>query len=120
MLVGRLWAGCPATFSPSICTSPSLGSTSPWGDKQTAEKNASAARQVAAGEARHDLRQLLEGGTPGQEGVECRVGEQLEQRIYGWGQEVESNAIEVHVHFLRKKFVPGLIVTVRGKGYQLA
>ncbi len=45
--------------------------------------------------------------------------EQLEQRIYGWGQEVESNAVEVHVHHLRKKLGAGLIQTVRGVGYVL-
>ncbi|MEQ1685443.1 MAG: response regulator transcription factor [Burkholderiaceae bacterium] len=44
---------------------------------------------------------------------------QLENALYGWGDEVESNAIEVYIHFLRRKFSPGLVVTVRGKGYQL-
>lgn len=44
---------------------------------------------------------------------------QLEDVLYGWGDEVESNAIEVYIHFLRRKFAPGLIVTVRGKGYQI-
>jgi DNA-binding response OmpR family regulator len=42
---------------------------------------------------------------------------QLEQRIYGWGEEVESNAVEVHVHALRKKLGAGLIRTLRGAGY---
>ena len=46
--------------------------------------------------------------------------EQLEQRIYGWGQEVESNAIEVHIHHLRRKLKAELIQTVRGVGYALA
>ena len=41
----------------------------------------------------------------------------LEERIYPWGEEVESNAIEVHVHRLRTKFFPELIRTVRGVGY---
>jgi DNA-binding response OmpR family regulator len=45
---------------------------------------------------------------------------QLEEALYGWGEEVESNAVEVYVHFLRRKFSPGLIHTVRGVGYQLA
>lgn len=46
--------------------------------------------------------------------------EQLEQHIYGWGQEVESNAVEVHVHHLRRKLKPELIQTVRGIGYAIA
>jgi DNA-binding response OmpR family regulator len=45
--------------------------------------------------------------------------EQLEQHLYGWGQEVESNAVEVHVHHLRRKLGTGLIQTVRGVGYLL-
>lgn len=43
--------------------------------------------------------------------------EQLETRLYAWGEEVASNAIEVHVHHLRRKFAPELIRTVRGVGY---
>ena len=43
--------------------------------------------------------------------------EQLEQTLYGWGEEVESNAIEVHVHHLRKKLGNDLIRTLRGVGY---
>ena len=46
--------------------------------------------------------------------------EQLEQQLYSWGQEVESNAVEVHVHHLRRKLGSGLIQTVRGVGYMLA
>ena len=42
---------------------------------------------------------------------------QLEERLYAWGREVESNAIEVHVHHLRAKLYPELIRTVRGVGY---
>jgi two-component system response regulator QseB len=42
---------------------------------------------------------------------------QLEQRIYGWGEEVESNAVEVHVHSLRKKLGAAVIRTLRGAGY---
>lgn len=45
--------------------------------------------------------------------------EQLEQHLYSWGQEVDSNAIEVHVHHLRRKLGAGLIQTVRGVGYLL-
>jgi len=43
--------------------------------------------------------------------------EALEARLYSWGEGVESNAIEVHVHHLRRKLTPGLIKTVRGVGY---
>jgi two-component system OmpR family response regulator/two-component system response regulator QseB len=42
---------------------------------------------------------------------------QLEQRLYPWGEEVESNAIEVHIHHLRRKLAPTLIQTIRGVGY---
>jgi len=45
--------------------------------------------------------------------------EQLEQHLYSWGQEVESNAVEVHIHNLRRKLGAGLIQTVRGVGYIL-
>ncbi len=45
--------------------------------------------------------------------------EQLEERLYPWGEEVESNAVEVHVHHLRRKLAPSLIRTVRGVGYVL-
>jgi two-component system OmpR family response regulator/two-component system response regulator QseB len=45
--------------------------------------------------------------------------EQLEERLYAWGEEVESNAVEVHVHHLRRKLAPELIRTVRGVGYLL-
>jgi DNA-binding response OmpR family regulator len=44
---------------------------------------------------------------------------QLEEALYGWGEEIGSNAVEVYVHFLRRKFGSGLILTVRGAGYQL-
>lgn len=44
----------------------------------------------------------------------------LEERLYGWQEGVESNAVEVHVHRLRAKLGPGYIETVRGAGYRLA
>lgn len=43
--------------------------------------------------------------------------DKLQQVLYGWGEEIESNALEVHVHHLRKKLFPELIRTVRGVGY---
>lgn len=43
--------------------------------------------------------------------------ERLEQAVYGWDEDVESNALEVHVHHLRKKLGSQLIRTVRGVGY---
>lgn len=43
--------------------------------------------------------------------------EQLERAIYDWGQDVASNAVEVHIHHLRKKFNTDLIRTIRGVGY---
>jgi len=42
---------------------------------------------------------------------------QLEDRLYGWGEELESNAISVYVHQLRRKLGDGFIHTVRGVGY---
>ena len=43
--------------------------------------------------------------------------EQLEQHLYSWGQEVDSNAVEVHIHHLRRKLGSDTIRTVRGVGY---
>jgi two-component system OmpR family response regulator/two-component system response regulator QseB len=45
--------------------------------------------------------------------------EQLEQQLYSWGYEVESNTIEVHIHHLRRKLNNELIQTVRGVGYTM-
>ena len=45
---------------------------------------------------------------------------QLEERLYGWGDEVESNAVEVHVHNLRRKLGADAIRTIRGVGYVIA
>ncbi len=42
---------------------------------------------------------------------------QLEEKLYGWGDEIESNAVEVHVHHIRKKFGQDIIQTIRGIGY---
>jgi DNA-binding response OmpR family regulator len=45
--------------------------------------------------------------------------DQLEQQLYSWGYEVESNTIEVHIHHLRKKISSEIIQTVRGVGYTI-
>ena len=46
--------------------------------------------------------------------------EQLEDTIYGWGEEVGSNAVEVHLHNLRRKLGPDSIRNVRGVGYKVS
>jgi len=43
----------------------------------------------------------------------------IEEKLYGWQEEVESNAIEVHIHHLRAKLGSDAIQTVRGIGYRL-
>jgi two-component system response regulator QseB len=43
----------------------------------------------------------------------------LEQALYSWYDDIESNALEVHIHNLRKKLFQGLIKTVRGVGYMV-
>lgn len=45
--------------------------------------------------------------------------EQLEERMYRWGDEVESNAVEVHVHHLRRKLGVQVVKTIRGVGYMM-
>ena len=45
--------------------------------------------------------------------------QQIQDKLYGWGEEIESNALEVYVHHLRRKFSPRLVRTVRGLGYAL-
>jgi two-component system response regulator QseB len=45
---------------------------------------------------------------------------QLEERLYGWDEEIASNAVEVHIHGLRRKLDPELIRNVRGLGYTLS
>ncbi|MFZ5756283.1 MAG: response regulator [Pseudomonadota bacterium] len=45
--------------------------------------------------------------------------DRLEQALYGWSDDVDSNALEVHIHHLRRKLSPGFIRTVRGVGYSV-
>jgi len=45
---------------------------------------------------------------------------QLEERLYGWDAEIESNAVDVYIHHLRKKLDADLIQNVRGVGYKVA
>ena len=45
--------------------------------------------------------------------------EQLRDSLYGYSQDVESNAVNVHVHHLRRKLGHELVETVRGEGYRL-
>lgn len=51
----------------------------------------------------------------------CRIltRAQLEEKLYGWEDDVSSNAVEVHIHHLRKKLGSGFIRTVHGVGYAL-
>ena len=46
--------------------------------------------------------------------------EKLEEAVYGWGEEVGSNCVEVYLHHLRRKLQPELIRNVRGVGYRIA
>lgn len=59
------------------------------------------------------LQKLLE--TPGR--VVSR--EKLNQTLYGWGESIDSNALEVHIHNLRKRFGSNVIRTIRGVGYMV-
>ncbi|MDE2239742.1 MAG: winged helix-turn-helix transcriptional regulator, partial [Rhodospirillales bacterium] len=45
---------------------------------------------------------------------------QIEDRLYGWGGEVESNAVEVLIHSLRRKFGKSVILNIRGAGWMVS
>jgi len=57
------------------------------------------------------LKALMESGN------KIQTREALENKLYSWGEEISSNAVEVHIHHLRKKLPAGFIQTVRGVGY---
>jgi two-component system response regulator QseB len=48
-----------------------------------------------------------------------RSKDKLEERLYGWQEEIESNTVEVHIHNLRSKLGRQVIETVRGLGYRM-
>lgn len=50
---------------------------------------------------------------------QVRTRAQLEESLYAWGEEAESNTVEVYIHYLRKKLGSDLIETVRGFGYRI-
>ncbi len=52
-------------------------------------------------------------------GQQVRTRAQLEESLYAWGKETESNTVEVYIHFLRRKLGPDAIETVRGFGYRI-
>ena len=62
---------------------------------------------------RNDIQKLLENAGR----VISR--EQLNQTLYGWGENIDSNALEVHIHNLRKRFGAKVIRTIRGVGYMV-
>jgi two-component system response regulator QseB len=45
--------------------------------------------------------------------------DQIIDKLYGFGEEIESNALEVYVHHLRRKIAPRIVRTIRGLGYAL-
>ncbi len=45
--------------------------------------------------------------------------QQLEEKLYGWNEEISSNAVEVYIHGLRKKLGAELVLNVRGVGYMV-
>ena len=69
-----------------------------------------------------DHRQIGQGGDMGSghhQSVTLEDRARIEERLYGWGEEVESNAVEVHIHGLRRKLGADYILNVRGVGYRV-
>ena len=82
---------------------------------KTALTHLAEAKEILDGENDPEMREMAQ-----EELQEAKSREeQLEQQLYSWGQEVDSNAIEVHIHNLRRKLGNTLIHTVRGVGYTL-
>jgi hypothetical protein len=68
-------------------------------------------------EVRAFHRPALQSAEHGHTAAVDALGIQLEERMYRWGEEVESNAVEVHVHHLRRKLGADIVKTIRGVGY---
>jgi DNA-binding response OmpR family regulator len=79
------------------------------------------AQKVFAGDAEVELSRreymLLKSLMENAGRVQTRAA--LESRLYSWGEEVASNALEVHVHHLRRKLGNDFIQTIRGVGYKV-
>jgi DNA-binding response OmpR family regulator len=80
------------------------------------------AQKVYAGDAEVELSRreymLLKSLMENAGRVQTRAA--LESRLYSWGEEVASNALEVHIHHLRRKLGNDFIQTIRGVGYKVA
>lgn len=93
----------------SVCLS--VGELTIYPDQMTVEK---AGERVAL--SRREFSLLHEfARNPGR----VLTRERLEQALYGWSDDVESNALEVHIHHLRRKLGADCIQTVRGVGYRM-
>lgn len=80
-----------------------------------------ATREVVLDGVSIDLsrRELALLGTLLHHGKRVLSAEQVKDALYGFGDSVESNALNVHIHHLRRKLGPGIVETVRGLGYRL-
>ena len=76
---------------------------------------------AARREAERDERdqRLLEVGPLAEHPGRVLTRHALENKLYAWGDEIASNALEVHIHHLRRKLGQDRILTVRGVGYRL-
>lgn len=108
---------CVARRSAANDAEPNPGALSHGPLRLFPQRNAASWYGIPVELSRHEYRVL---DTLARRKNQVLTRSQLEESVYGWGQEVESNAIEVYIHFLRRKFSPDLIETVRGVGYKLA